>query len=177
MANNGPIIVTPKGVTVSNAVNSKLIFNTRYPFALIDSTKRTSYQVTRIIFSKDVPNPPFPPNIGVYQTAQQTTKVYSFAHGYKYRPAALFLLAMDNFQSVIGAPEQWFVGDGFTRPLFGAYFFVTVDATNVNFYVTKYVSTETDGSTYSCDVTGMSLYVRSYIFASDVLGGEVPTQA
>lgn len=165
MNNKGPITVVADGYNVKNATGQNILLNTRYPFSLIDSTKKTSYQVVELYLAQDPPNastPAFgPPN-------SLTTKVYSFAHGYDYVPMAYFLISLDNFITVEGSTYCYIDSDVSIYPQ--AYFFISVSKTDVNFYITK--SVDTAGG--NVNLSGKTIYVRTYISASDLLGGEVP---
>lgn len=158
---NGPIAVSSDGTSLSTATGKNVTFNTKYPFAKLDSTKKDSFQIIQVFLSKDTPNPA--------AGSSNSTQIYSYPHGYTYTPATWFLISLDNFATTQGQEGSWIIN--FPNPgVSTAYFDVTVDATNVNFYIRKVKPL------FASDVStiGITIYVRAYIFVEDLTGTDVP---
>ena len=164
--NNGPISVSAPGTSLIGASSKDITFNTRYPFAKLDSTNPVSFQVITLFFNTEPPNP----------SAGNTNKtlIYSFAHGYNYEPSTWFLVSTDNFSSVIGTEGVWLFGNSTTFGSAYAILNIEVDTTNVNFYISKFTSTS---PVVNPDIIGYSVSIRSYIFVEDLSGGSVPSHA
>lgn len=168
MSNNlGPISVSKKGLSVNIAGNEDIIFNTRYPFAKIDTTNPVSFQIINIAFFNEPPRPALDSGLNV------KTLIYKYAHGYDYIPSTYFLISKNNFQEVLGAEGSLIAGN---YTAFGQYaaFEVEVDATYIYFYVNVY-----DIGIFDSYVTvaGTNLSIRAYVFVNDLSGTDVPTQS
>jgi hypothetical protein len=164
----GPIQVSAPGVNLKGAVGKDITFSTRYPFAKLDSTNDTSFQLINLLFLHEPPNPD-----GV-SSFYQRTLVYSFAHGYTYTPSTWFLVSIDGFTSVIGSEGVYITGGGSSPSLTSSVFIAEVDDTNVNFYIDKYYIVFLGITPPS--VLGLTLTIRSYAFVNDLLGNDVPNQ-
>jgi hypothetical protein len=169
MANNGPISVSAPNKNLLGAVSKDITFNTRYPFAKIDSTKPISFRVINLLFSTDPPNPD-----GTISTYQRDL-IYTFAHGYSYVPSTWHLVSLNGFTTAVGSEGYFLTGGGdFGTFLGAAVLIITVDSTNVNIYVDKYYATGNPGLP---SIFGFTLAIRSYIFINDLSGTDVPTSA
>lgn len=174
MANNGPISVSSAGTSLQNASGAQVTFNTRYPFHKLDSTNINSFQVVTILFGAEPPNPVAPTSTATYSESL----VYSFAHGYTYVPSTWFLLSLDGFATTIGPEGNAFLVQGQIPGSTNAILNIRVDATNVNFYVTKtwgYVFGTPDP--VAPNVFGLTVSIRSYVFVEDLLGNSLPSSA
>jgi len=170
MANNGPISVSASGTSLQNASGAQVTFNTRYPFHKLDSTNNSSFKVITILIGVEPPNPVAPTSVATYSE----TLIYSFAHGYTYVPSTWFLISLDNFQTTIGPEGNAFLVQGQIPGSTNAILNIRVDATNVNFYITKrwgYIFGTPDP--VAPNVVGTTLYVRSYVFVEDLVGNGV----
>lgn len=166
----GPISVSSPGTSLTTAQGQNITFNTRYPFAKLDSTKVPSFQIITIFFNTEPPNPA----VGVGSSGSLETLIYSYPHGYTYIPSTWFLLSLDNFVSVKGSEGSWIVGAATGLSPANAQFNIKVDATNVNFYVNKFWSN--DGITPAPSVIGFFVTIRAYVFVESLAGDSVPSQ-
>jgi hypothetical protein len=175
MANNrndlGPISVSGPGTSLTTAQGKQLTFNTRYPFAKLDSTKTPSFQIITLFFNTEPPNPVVAPGF----SGSLETLVYRYAHGYTYIPATWFLISLDNFVTTLGSEGAWIVGAATGFSPANVQFNIKVDSTYVNFYVNKNWSN--DGITPAPSVIGFSVTIRAYIFVNDLAGTDVPASA
>lgn len=167
--NNGPIAVSAPGMSLTNATDNNVTFNTKYPFAKLDSTLKQSFQIITLFFNTEPPNPS--PAVGFSATLK--TLVYSYPHGYSYEPSSWFLVSTDNFKDVLGSEGVWILGSATGGNSPAAKFEVEVDATNVNFYIDKFWFN--DGIVGPPDIIGYSVSVRAYIFVEDLTGTSVPS--
>ena len=175
MANNGPISVSAPNTSLKTATGTNLTFNTKYPFAKLDSTVNTSYQIITLFFNVETPTPPQPTGSPSNYTSI-TTLVYSYPHGYTYIPSTWFFLSLDNFATILGTEESFLKGGGTGFPSPGTKLSIRADATNIYFYVTK--SRYYDGSIdLYYPIIGTFVSIRAYIFVEDLLGQSVPNQA
>ena len=166
MSNNGPISVSAPNKNLLGAVGKDITFNTSYPFAKIDSTNNVSFQIINILFLTEPPNPD-----GSVSTYQRNL-IYQFAHGYTYVPSTWFMVSNDNFTTALGTEGVVLTGN--STVLGAAILIVTVDSTNVNFYVDKYWG---GIGVYKPVILGTSIEIRSYVFVNDLTGTDVPTSA
>lgn len=167
---NGPISVSAPGTSLTTATGKDVIFNTRYPFAKLDSTNKISFQLLRILLAVDTPNPD-----GVIKTTNSTL-IYSFTHGYNYLPAAWFMVSIDGFVTALGTEGVYLVGGGGLPFSGSAYLVAQVDTNKVNFYINKQYDTAVPGATIP-NVAGVALTIRAYIFVNDLSGTDVPSQS
>src|SRR5574337_828212 len=72
--------VARKGYDASSAQDANLLVNSKYPFIKLDTDSSVSFQTIVFTFNTDPPEPVLP------STSQDTT-VYSFPHGYNYKPS------------------------------------------------------------------------------------------
>ena len=162
MADYG-IKISKEDTDVFTSQGADVLLSSSYPFAKLDTTKDVSFRNTLITFLN---NPPEPTGVGA--DVSKTTLIYSFAHGYSYTPSAWHLMNI-----VVPVPSTAFDQDYFqdggtvasTTAFDSAVFYATVDATNVNYYVTKNFS---GGITSTNNITGLQIKVRSYVFVEDV---------
>jgi hypothetical protein len=169
---NGPISVSAPGKSLIGAQAKDITFSTRYPFTKLDSTNSVSYRIISIFFNTEPPDAPTPTS----GTTSITTLIYSYPHGYKYVPSNWFLLSLDNFASVYGTENSNIAIGGAIPGSAGARFYITVDNTNVNFYIYKWRSYfgTPDAPVH---IIGMTVSVKTYIFVEDLLGNSVPSHA
>jgi hypothetical protein len=178
---NGPIVVSAPGKSLQGAVGSDITFNTRWPFAKLDTTNKVSFQNINIFFATDPPNP------NGTTVFSQKTVVYTFPHGYKYIPAIWCIFQRN------GNGDQ---GD-FSVTKYGPYGYenglicvsstsdfaqsanltLTADATNIYISVTKNYRTGGGWVDPPVNLSGYSLLVRVYAFVNDLSGTDVPSQA
>lgn len=164
MADNGPISVSSPGVSLIGAASKDITFSTRFPFAKLDSTNTNSFQIVTIFLTKEPPNP----TIG----NSNSTLIAFIPHGYTYTPSTWFLVSTDNFTTVKGSEGVWLVGDAAGINSATAQLNITVDDTNINFYIAKSYLTTAPPS-----VIGLFLGIRCYVFVEDLLGNGIPSQA
>lgn len=164
------ITVSANGVDVKNAKGSDVLFSTAFPFAKLDTTNTVSFQIISIFFNNDPPSPAF-------GNAPIKTQVYQFKHGYTYVPSTWFLLQFDSasrqtpgYQYENGIIQVSSVADNANY----AEFDVSIDQTNVTFYITKNTINNIDPLS---EIFGYTLNIRSYVFVEDLLGGSVPLHA
>lgn len=179
MPANGPIAVSAPGKSLSGAVGADITFNTRYPFAKLDSTNKVSFQSINIEFLNDPPNP------NGTTVFELDTVIYPFPHGYKYIPTIWCI-----FQRTAGEGDQ---GD-FSVTKYGPYGYengviavssavdsansalLTLRADETNIYIgvnKKYVAAHGP----VVNLSGYNLLVRVYAFVNDLSGTDVPNQA
>ncbi len=168
MANNGPISVSAPGTSLINATGDEVIFNTKYPFWMLDSTNDVSFEIITLFFAK---NPPVPD--GTISTYQRTL-IYSFPHGYTYVPSTWFLVSTDNFQTARGSEGVYLYGGGAAFALSSAVLVIEADTINVNFYIDMYWDTTVVASP-APTVLGLFVAIRSYVSVDGLLGDAVPT--
>lgn len=176
---NGPIAVSAPGTSLRGAVGTDITFNTRYPFAKLDSTNKVSFQAINIEFLHDPPNPN---GTSVFKLI---TNIYTFPHGYKYIPAIWCI-----FNRTAGAGDQ---GD-LSVTKFGPYGYengliavasaadnsnfanltLAADATNIYIGVNKFYDSLHGAAV---NLVGYALLVRVYAFVNDLSGTDVPKQA
>lgn len=166
----GPISVSAPGTSLTTAEGQHITFNTRYPFAKLDSTNTNSFKIITVFFNTEPPNPS--PPLG--NTASRRTLVYRYAHGYTYQPSTWFLISNNNFTSALGPEGVWIVGNASGVSPAIAKFEVDVDATYVNFYVNK--TWTNDGINGPPNVIGFFIAVRSYVFVEGLDGTSVPSR-
>ncbi len=166
----GPISASAPGTSLLTASGAQITFNTRYPFAKLDSTNQNSFEVITVFFTTEPPNPA----VGVGNSGSLETFIYKYPHGYTYTPSTWFLISLDNFTSVKGSEGSWIVGAATGLSPANAQFNIKVDSTNVNFYINKYWSN--DGITPAPSVIGFFVSIRAYIFAGDLAATDVPSQ-
>lgn len=174
MASNtqsGPISASSPGNSLVNATGTAVTFNTRYPFEKLDSTSSVSFQIINLFFNHEPPNP----NPSSGNSGTTNTLVYSFPHGYSYIPATWFLISTNNFTTALGSEGVWLIGNATGAGGSNAQINVTVDATNVNFYIAKFYTN--DGISQLPNVIGTFLNIRAYVFVNDLSGNDVPSQA
>lgn len=177
----GPISVSAPGKSLQGAVGADITFNTRYPFAKLDSTSKVSFQNINIFFANDPPNPN-----GTTSFARNTV-VYAFPHGYKYIPTIWCIFQrtgagdQGNLAITKYGPYGYENGlicvsnDGSSAQF--ATLDLSADETNIYISITKNYRT---GGTYidpPVNLSGYSLLVRVYAFVNDLSGTDVPTQA
>jgi hypothetical protein len=167
----GPISVSAPGTSLTTAQGYKITFNTRYPFAKLDSTNINSFQVITVFFNTEPPNPPVSPG----SSGTLETFIYKYAHGYSYKPSTWFLISLDNFVSVLGSEGSWIYGAATGFSPANAQFNIRVDDTYVYFYVNK--SWSNDGITGPPNIIGYSVSIRAYVFAEGLTGDSVPSHA
>lgn len=175
---NGPISVSAPSTSILGAVGSDITFNTRYPFAKLDSTNKVSFQNINIFFANDPPNPDGTTSF------EQNTIIYTFPHGYKYIPAIWCIFQRTGFG------DQ---GD-FSNTKYGPYGYengiicvsnasdfaqfatlnLTADETNIYLSITKNYRHDIVFVDPPVNLIGYSLLVRIYAFVNDLLGHDVP---
>lgn len=176
---NGPIAVSAPGKSLRGAVGTDVTFNTRYPFAKLDSTNKVSFQAINIFFAKDPPNPD-----GTISTSL-TTMVYTFPHGYNYISKIWCIFQrtgagdQGNFAVTKYGPygyENGLIAVSSSADLSqSASLTLTADNTNIYLGVEKfYTSASADPAV---NLSGYSLLVRVYVFVNDLSGTDVPSQA
>jgi hypothetical protein len=178
---NGPISVSAPGKSLRDALGSDITFNTRHPFAKLDTTNKVSFQNINIFFANDPPNPN-----GTTQTSLVTT-VYQFKHGYKYIPALWCIYQRTGFG----------VQNDFSSTKFGPYgyengtFCVSsasdtaqyaelafwADETYVYIGINKHYQTDAFHPDPPVNLLGYSLLLRVYAFVNDLSGTDVPSHA
>lgn len=178
---NGPIAVSAPGTSLKGAVGSDITFNTRYPFAKLDSTKDTSFQNISIFFGVDTPNPD-----GVTAFSLNTI-VYQFAHGYNYIPAIWCIFQRNGAGDQGDLTVTKYGEHGYENGLIAvssnsdfnqsANLTLLADQTNVYIGVTKNYITGGPFTDPSVNLEGYTLLVRVYTFVNDLSGQDVPTQA
>lgn len=163
---NNLITITNGEVSVNEASGPQILFSSQFPFTKLDSTNIVSFQLITVFFNNEPPNP------DGSSSKYQRTLVYQFPHGYTYVPSSWFLATTSNFSTVLG-PEGVTMVQHFISPLVSsAQFVVTVDSTNVNFYIDKYYDT-TSFTAPAPNIQGVFLSVRSYVFVNDLTGTDV----
>lgn len=176
---NGPIAVAGPGKTLLGGVGSDITFNTRYPFAKLDSTNLVSFQNINIFFGYDPPNPDGVSNFS------RVTSIYTFKHGYKYIPAIWCIFQRTGFGDQGDHTVTKFGPYGYENGVIcvssvsGSAQFARLklwaDATNVFLGIEKiYVAAHPDPAV---NLSGYSLLVRVYCFVNDLSGNDVPFQA
>jgi len=164
MNNNGPISVSAPGVDLMGATGDNVIFNTRFPFAKLDSTMPHSFEIINIVFNNEPPNP----SVG----GSTRTLIFQYPHGYTYEPSTFFLISLDNFTTAYGSEGSWLVGNAESSNVSVAKFNIEVDQTNVSMYVDK----QQFVAGASPNVRGFFISIRAYIFAEDFTATSVPSQ-
>lgn len=164
MNNNGPISVSAPGVDLQGATGDDVIFNTRFPFAKLDSTMPHSFEIINIVFNNEPPNP----SVG----GSTRTLIDQYQHGYNYEPSTFFLISIDNFTTAYGSEGSWLVGNASGVNASIAKLDIEVDATNVSVYVDKQQFVAGPAP----NVRGMFISIRAYIFAEDFTATSVPSQ-
>lgn len=163
----GPISVSAPGTSLTTAQGKHLTFNTRYPFGKLDSTNPVSFQIIRLFFNTEPPNP----SAG----NSNRTQVYQYPHGYKYIPSTWFLVSIDNFTTVKGSEGVWIIGNAESTNNATAILRIEVDATNITFYIDKFVANVIPP--VQPNIIGYTINVRAYVFVEDLLGNSVPSLA
>ena len=176
MINNGPISASAPGKSLTGALGADITFNTRYPFAKLDSTNLVSFQNIQLFFAIDTPNPD-----GV-TSGYIRTNVYQFPHGYSYIPTVWMFYQrvgagiQDTPSSTRFSPYGYWGGIIAAANISDSSTYATLDptadATNVYIDVTKNAGVGSPDT----NLVGYSLNIRLYIFVEDTLGGGVPTQ-
>lgn len=167
----GPISVSAPGTSLTTAQGQHLTFNTRYPFAKLDSTNKNSFEIITVFFNTEPPNP----TGGAGTTTTKKTLIYQYKHGYTYIPSTWFLTSTDNFATVLGSEGAWLLGNASGTSAQIAKFEIEVDSTYVNFYIDKQWTNT--GSNSPPNIIGTTVNVRAYIFVEDLSGGSVPSHA
>lgn len=167
----GPISVSAPGTSLTTAQGQHITFNTRDPFAKLDSTNVNSFEVITILFNTEPPNPS--PPLG--QTGTLRSLIYQYPHGYSYTPSTWFLVSKDNFVTVLGSEGVWILGNASGISPDIAKFEVDVDSTNINFYINKQWTN--DGINGPPNIIGYFLTIRAYIFVGDLTATDVPASA
>lgn len=165
----GPISASAPQTSLTTATGQHITFNTQYPFAKLDSTNNSSFEIITLLFNTEPPNP----SVSVGNSGSVETLVYKYPHGYTYTPSSWFLISLNNFTSVLGSEGSWIVGAATGLSPAAAQFNIKVDSTNVNFYVNKFWSN--DGITPPPTIQGFFVTVRAYIFVEDLTGTDVPS--
>lgn len=159
MANNNyGIRVSEPGVNaLSSTAPEDFLMDTQNPFMKIDSTNSNAFKTITLTFNNDPPNP------GAGGTLK--TKVYSFAHGYDYIPRFWALMFNQTPPTVSAYAEysyaDWaLVGQNTIGDM--AWLSCDADATNINFYITKYYTMT------AVNLIGCVLLLRCYEFVDGV---------
>lgn len=152
------------------ASGGEITFNTRYPFAKLDSENAVSFRIITLFFNTEPPNPS-----GSGSDTFKRTLIYSFPHGYNYTPSTWFMLSLDNFTSAFGTEGAYIAGGGDIPTNSSAEIKIIADASKIYFYVDKYY-TASSGVT-APTIQGQFVTIRSYAFVNDLSGSDVPTHA
>lgn len=163
MASDFGMKVSRNGVDAKVATGNDLILTSQYPLAKIDSTKKASFQNIRIQFNNNIP-------------LQTPTIVYQFAHGYNYTPTVWSLCQIFGIASPYKTGWNYLTDDGpmlvmngSFGPVYAVTFWTEVDATNVYFYLYRwYDQTIVESPNINVTIAGMSLRIRTYVFAEDI---------
>lgn len=143
-----------------NTTNAGLLMSTKYPMAKIDTTNPQGFKTTQLLFNNDPPEP-----VG---TGTATTVVYSYLHGYKYKPQFWPLTYMASQPSGLPAFSQtYFIGAGIVSansPGDEAAFNVIADTTSIYFVVQKY----NNGIGLLNPLVGMNLQVTVFVFVDEL---------
>lgn len=164
----GPIAVSSPGTSLVTAQGQHITFDTKYPFAKLDSTNDNSFEVITLFFNTEPPNPS--PPLG--STASKRTLIYQYKHGYTYTPSTWFLVSTDNFATVLGSEGVWIIGNHSGVSPAIAKFEIDVDDVYINFYINK--TWTHDGITGPPNVIGYFITTRAYVFVEDLTATSVP---
>lgn len=142
------------GASVLDATGVDILMTTKFPFAKIDPTHTDSFRSTTITFLNN--------------TADDTiTSVYSFPHGYDYKPQVWGYWSSIVWGAGIGVGSEVWSGYGWVWSTTGvpiAELGYDVDETNVNVYA--YWSDPFGMN--PLDFTGTVATLTTYIFADDL---------
>lgn len=152
MDENVGIKISSANTSVNSASGPDLLMSTKYPFEKLDVTKSVSFQTINLTFLNNPPDP----SVG----NQTNTLFYSFAHGYSYIPK-IWTLIYDVTADAYAQGGYYYTNVDISNY---AFIYVTVDTTNVNFYVLK-----NNGDGHPPNLAGRQFQFRCYVFVDNMV--------
>jgi len=151
------------GISVRTAPDGygaqKVLMNSKYPFAKLDTLNPASFQNLSIFFSREPPGP----TLGAGGTV--VTQLYQFAHGYTYLPQTWFLFQSSDATYTYGDETVGII----TSPNVGslAKIIVSIDSTNITISISKSFSVALGGALPI--VASMTVRLRIYVFVDSAV--------
>lgn len=158
------IKVSSEGFDVLSATDAQTLMNIHYPFMKIDTTNPVSFQNIVLTFNTDPPE-----SSGISPDTSLVTTVYSFNHGYSYRPATWTQVFVVTPPPSGANSQTYFTETGYISrhtAADGAIFLTQFDDQKVYYKINKFLFTAGGGS--ANNIIGTVLRIRTYVFVQDI---------